>query len=363
VTEIIKNEFNTAAHGLRGIASLMVFFAHLLGGAGKHVYSNNIQYLEFIQRPWNFGIYGVELFFVISGFVIVPSILKYSPRNFAARRFIRLYPLFLIMTFVFVILNAWTLRQPELNDPITILSALLFLNLFTGTEQITPNAWTLTYEVMFYVIICYLFYSFRLRAGYLYKASAIGICIAFVGYFPIALYFAIGVVIRYLLDNGYCKSGRYAKALEITSAASCIYFASEPHFNYTWEKMLEPVPLLTMLSTAIYLYLAVSPESITTALAKKSRIIAYFGVVSFSLYLVHPYVYLACRIIFVKLGLFSDSIFFSMILFFLIATPLTVFATHIFHIAFERGPYKYIFGGDVYKLPRQTDNAQRAKAV
>lgn len=363
MAEIIKNQFNAAAHGLRGIASLMVFFAHLLGGAGKHVYNENAFYLDLIQRPWNFGIYGVELFFVISGFVIVPSVAKYTPLSFVARRFVRIYPLFFIMTFVFVVLNAWTHERPDLNDPTTILSALLFLNLFTGSEQITPNAWTLTYEVTFYALICYLFYSFRLSRGHLYKALAIGMCIVFVGYFPIALYFAIGALIRYLLDTDHVMSGPYAKAMEVMSAACCVYFASEPHFNYTWETMRDPVPPLTMLFTGLYFYFAVSPDSITTALLKRSKAVTYLGVISYSLYLVHPYTYLSCRILFVELGLFSDNVTASMILFFLIATPLTMLVTHIIHVVFERGPYKYIFGNDVYNLAKQKFVSQKSSSA
>ena len=337
---------------MRGIASLMVFFAHLLGGVGKHVYSDNAQYLDYIQRTWNFGIYGVELFFVISGFVIVPSVLKYAPKDFAARRFVRIYPLFFVMSVIFVILNKLTLRQPELNDPVTVVSGFLFLNLFTGTEQLTPNAWTLTYEVMFYSLIYFLFYAVRLaRATYL-KALAIGACIVFVVFFPITLYFAIGVIVRFLLDNGYTCRGIFARTMEIVFAALCIYLATEPHFEYTWEAMRNPVAPATMISTGLYFYLAVSSDSLTTKLVK-NRIISYFGVVSYSLYLVHPYVYLSCRMFFVKFGFFTDNVLESMTMFFLITTLFTVPVTHVFHILLERGPYQFVFKRRVYNLGRQ----------
>ena len=72
-----QDSFNSSAHGLRGIASMMVFFAHLLGGTAEHIYSGRADYVAFVERPWNFGVYGVELFFVISGFVILPSVMRY----------------------------------------------------------------------------------------------------------------------------------------------------------------------------------------------------------------------------------------------------------------------------------------------
>lgn len=356
---MIKSDFNAAAHGLRGIASLMVFFAHLLGGTAKHVYDKNDYYVEFIQRPWNFGVYGVELFFVISGFVIVPSVLKYSPWNFATRRFFRLYPLFFAMSVVFVIANGWSLRHPELHDPLTILSGFLFLNLFTGTEQLTPNAWTLTYEVIFYGLICFLLSAFRLTQSILLKGSAIGACLLFVGFFPIALYFAVGVFIRYLLDNNYYPSRRVSKLFEIAFAVACIYLASEPHFQYTWETMLKPVPPLTIFFTALYFYFAVIPGSITTLIVK-NRILSYFGMVSYSLYLVHPYIYLFSRMLFEKLGLFSDNVTVSMIFFFLFTTPLTVIFTHFIHVVLERAPYQYVFGQGVYRVARESSRMQNA---
>src|SRR5262249_25438546 len=145
-------EFNPAAHGLRGVASLMVFAAHLLGGPAKHVYADNPEYASFVEGPWSFGIYGVNLFFVISGFVIMASVIRYNPTEFAERRFFRIYPLFFVSTILFAILNAATNAYPYSNNIYSLFSSLLFADLFTGTEQLAPNAWSLTYEVIYYAM-------------------------------------------------------------------------------------------------------------------------------------------------------------------------------------------------------------------
>src|SRR5690606_4351233 len=94
------------------------------------------------------------LFFVISGFVIWPSVVRYSPGQFALRRFMRLYPLFLALTLLFMGLNLAANAYPHLNDAKTIAAALSFTNIFVGTEQLTPNAWSLSFEVMFYALTC-----------------------------------------------------------------------------------------------------------------------------------------------------------------------------------------------------------------
>src|SRR3546814_380620 len=153
--------FNCAAHGLRGIAALMVFSAHLLGGSAEHVYQDHSAYVQFVLRPWQFGVYGVYLFFTISGFVILPSVLRYSTGQFALRRFLRLYPLFLTLTLLFVLLNAVTNAYPDLNNWPTTLATVTFTNPFCHTETHTPNACTLTYEVDVY---CHTFLAVALLA-------------------------------------------------------------------------------------------------------------------------------------------------------------------------------------------------------
>src|SRR3546814_12014022 len=85
-----------------------------------------------------------------SELVILPSVLRYSTGQFALRRFLRLYPLFLTLTLLFVLLNAVTNAYPDLNNWPTILAGVTFTNLFWHTEQLTPNAWSLTFEVIFY---------------------------------------------------------------------------------------------------------------------------------------------------------------------------------------------------------------------
>jgi peptidoglycan/LPS O-acetylase OafA/YrhL len=91
-----------ALDGLRGVAILMVMLFHFFpwDGAGA----------DFIYRWWPFfasqlskcvlfGMYGVDLFFVLSGFLITGILLdtKELPgffRNFYARRFLRIFPLY-----------------------------------------------------------------------------------------------------------------------------------------------------------------------------------------------------------------------------------------------------------------------------
>src|SRR3546814_18173638 len=77
---------------------------------------------------------------------------------------------------------------------------------------------------------------------------------------------------------------------------------------------------------------------------------AYLGTVSYSLYLVHPYTYYAMRMLFVEMGLFTNHIVLSMLLFFLVTTPLTLLVTHVVHHMVELGPYKWLFQKRIYRF-------------
>jgi peptidoglycan/LPS O-acetylase OafA/YrhL len=96
-----------ALDGLRGIAILAVFFSHFGGG---HKSTN------FIIRGWSHvadaGWMGVDLFFVLSGFLITGILIDSADRedrvkNFYARRALRIFPLFYGVLFGFLLLTSF----------------------------------------------------------------------------------------------------------------------------------------------------------------------------------------------------------------------------------------------------------------
>jgi peptidoglycan/LPS O-acetylase OafA/YrhL len=103
-----SREFNNAVHALRALAVLMVFAVHLLDSFNTYFFPDcetlNLA-MPFVKR---FGTFGVELFFVISGFVIMNSVRKYDLREFLLRRLIRIYPLFAAFTIAFFALSLIT---------------------------------------------------------------------------------------------------------------------------------------------------------------------------------------------------------------------------------------------------------------
>jgi len=351
------SDFNIAAHGLRGIAALMVFWGHLLGGTARHIYDSDPSYARTVEAMWHLGTAGVVLFFVISGFVIWPSVIRYSPGQFALRRFVRLYPLFFVLTLLFLTLNLATHSYPHLNDPRTVAAAFTFTNIFVGTEQLTPNAWSLSFEVMFYALTCAAVYYAVHRPSRIGMAVTGAICIGFLLVFPIAAFFLGGIAVRLLHDRGIAPPSLLAPFLELAALACFALYASMSWFAYVPADFANPIALMILSSSLIYFYLAVLPNSLTTLCLRSSQAL-YIGTISYSLYLVHPYTYYLCRMAFDRLGLFTDHQLASMALFFAITTPVTVAATHFVHKTIEMMPYRWAFGQKIYRAPSSSEGQE-----
>jgi peptidoglycan/LPS O-acetylase OafA/YrhL len=112
--------------------------------------------------PWSLGWLGVQLFFIVSGFVIAFSLQNTSTASmFLINRATRLYPaLFLLLPFVFIV-QRYTPNSPyvdrstlrNLIGSITLIPPTV-LNFFSdsGFDWLTLVLWSLKVEVFFYLL-------------------------------------------------------------------------------------------------------------------------------------------------------------------------------------------------------------------
>lgn len=138
---------------LRGLAAVMVLVGHVLAEA-KHYFALP---LPGDAIPWTRG---VDIFFVISGFVITLSAQRYvgQPLAFFWRRLLRVAPLYYFFTTLMVmalLLFPAAVKGTPL-DPAQIASSYAFFPYARPDERIAPVlslGWTLNYEVFFYALM------------------------------------------------------------------------------------------------------------------------------------------------------------------------------------------------------------------
>lgn len=136
---------------LRFAAALAVVFYHFtgFGGAGAWPVPSQEVFPE-IAPVTRFGYLGVDLFFVISGFVILMSAWGRGPGEFGISRLVRLMPAY----WVSVLLGAavYALFRTGHGVPGLIVPNLTMLQGGLGLRNVDAVYWTLWVELHFYVL-------------------------------------------------------------------------------------------------------------------------------------------------------------------------------------------------------------------
>jgi peptidoglycan/LPS O-acetylase OafA/YrhL len=131
-------------------ASVVVFHFGFRGFA-----AHSVQDIAYPELAWfaKYGYLGVEVFFMISGYVIPLSIHNRSVAEFVASRAIRLYPTFwlsvALLATVPLLLGDWRFHLPlrEILLNLTMLAELF------GARYVDPVFWTLATELQFYALV------------------------------------------------------------------------------------------------------------------------------------------------------------------------------------------------------------------
>lgn len=174
---------------IRAIAIFCVLVHHL------HAYTGfSIPYLDL-----NGGLIGVQLFFLISGYLIIQSAIKYPLRIFFIHRFFRIFPPYLVALLVFSIgsyffhdgyKQAFYVHWPYLLLNITNLQ---FLHPIPHLQLDTLHVgWSLTVELLWYIIAPILL----IFIGKSNKSKTRWIVVLF-------LFFVVSIVWVFLAKNGF----------------------------------------------------------------------------------------------------------------------------------------------------------------
>src|ERR1700674_1734773 len=149
-----------ALDGLRGIAILAVFFFHYAGGASVHSRSPIVRgILAALGLGWT----GVDLFFVLSGFLITGILFDTHNdagyyRNFYARRVLRIFPIYYLLVAVFLCLGPFAGAHWKAGHLFFLIylgypAALIWPSLTTAAPSLAlTHLWSLSVEEQFYMV-------------------------------------------------------------------------------------------------------------------------------------------------------------------------------------------------------------------
>ena len=295
--------FNIQA--LRAIAAYLVVLVHLktlaapLGGAPELL---------------EIGAFGVDLFFVVSGFVMVrtaaarPS----TPGGFFVNRLVRIVPMYWGITFV---VFALSYLLSGLNAPpvpvIDLVKSLLFFPYARPDGRILPVVyvgWTLNYEMFFYLLFSL---SLLLPGGGRRVAAVAAMLVVLVGAglvadpqsvggrfytAPIILEFAFGMFVGYAYERDWRLPKRTAVAV---LAAGSMVLVGHGLFLEGERALWSGIPAMGIVAAAVSL------EHHEFRL--RQRWLQLLGGASYVLYLIHPLALSAMDKAAVRLGLLGSS--------------------------------------------------------
>lgn len=287
-----KNDSNIqSVQIMRGIASLLVLLLHIsIKGS---------QYGNDALKGFSIGGSGVDLFFIISGYIMCVSTADrhlnfYQFMLLRVKRIIPLYWLITTMALVIYLYNPKLINTSGGETSIWA-SYALFPN---GKRFLNDNGWTLSYEFFFYFI-----FAFFIKKG-TYKAMeassvillifvGIGLCFEYnriLFHFSTSilyLEFVFGMGCFYLFDKKKARlESKYGIALCLLGA---LLLALEHIFQVPdQEKGRGFFWAIPMLSIFIGLLSLEGPIRRSTSVVR--NLLLQIGNSSYSLYLIHPFV-------------------------------------------------------------------------
>ncbi len=297
-----RKYFRRDIEGLRALAVVLVVLYHF-------------------QVPgFGGGFIGVDVFFVISGFVITQLLNRkmgdgsFRYRDFYARRIRRLVPVFLLVsTVTFILISPFYVTDDYYIAAKSWMFSLIGMsNIYYFSElsqYFSPAAhtlpylqtWSLAVEEQFYFI----WPTVLLLAGYFYKgrhggswfmlllAASLGVSAYMANVYPTAAYYLLPArIFEFLLGTGVAVHGNKLpplgrKSAELLAVIGIILIVSSgtllssadtfPGFNAFWPT----------LGTALVIYVGIQHPNTLVGRVLSIKPMVFMGAISYSLYLWH----------------------------------------------------------------------------
>lgn len=277
-----KNHYDSI-QTLRGIAAIFVVLEHI----------------RFIQN----GAFGVDIFFCISGFMVMFTTHQ-NTRYFFRKRLLRIIPFYYLMTLGIYIL---LLLFPEMFEQTTpriiyLVKSLLFIPFDIGNGAIQPLiriGWTINYEMFFYIL-----FFIASRISHRYRGL---VCSILIGLFVLA---GFVLPVQGVVFDFYSNP----IMLEFMMGILCYYATRAVHGIHQRKQMpVLTIPLSMLMAVVLFAFMWITRDSFEMlsfsrllywGLPAALIVLCFFtaglmismpsfsitlGNISFSLYLIHYY--------------------------------------------------------------------------
>lgn len=276
----------------RFFAALIVVAFHYTFNGIANGKIDSISHIPSVIEVTKYGYLGVELFFMISGYVIFFSAKNRTAAKFAESRAIRLYPAYwfaILFTSFFALKWGGDLMSVY---PSQIVANFSMMQSFVGIGHVDGVYWTLAYEVSFYfAVFTLLFFGLQKYLDSIFIYWPILFCIAMVfgiqekpylgGYY---YYFSAGALFAVLAN----KIERRAIFSLVVTYVLCVYFSASKAGYLTDSKGVEYSAIVIGVVVTSFFILFVYQNS------KKGRSLnlpmsRMAGALTYSIYLIHAH--------------------------------------------------------------------------
>ena len=291
---------------LRGIAILSVILYHGYG-------PTHVDHLPFVPAGdeilTNKLSFGVELFFMISGFVIFMTLEKCSSlTDFLFRRWSRLFPAMLAASLIILFFDYLVQPSIDKHTPVNLLPGLTFISpqwihFFTrlNIDSMDTPFWTIYVEFTFYIVFGCLWFmtGIRLALFLLFLIYAVAVvCQALIGlHFGGALFARIAAAMEWtgLIYFGWFSSGTlFYQFFKTLDWRAFVFGTGIGLFTaLTWVKTLTTHPFVLSDRIAMVLTVAIFATAIISASVQRilsNRGLLFVGFISYPLYLLHDHI-------------------------------------------------------------------------
>ncbi|MDA7802561.1 acyltransferase [Gammaproteobacteria bacterium] len=321
---------------LRGMAAIFVLVYH---ASLKTAYFDEHHTLS----SFKIGAAGVDLFFIISGFIMfyIASQRKLKPYEFIRARIVRIIPLYWFLSLA--ALGVYFISPQLVNSSggsTDILSSFLLWP--TGNKYLINNGWTLTYEFFFYLI-------FSMFLAQTFKKKLLSITFIFISlvgagkilaidypafiFFtsPILLEFILGGILFFIFKNNFL--GRFWSFLFISVGIGLLLYQNFIGLptSCLGRFLYYGVPLFFISIGTLQL-----EDMFASSRLYLQKLFLMLGNISYSLYLVHPFsLVIVFKISQIMLpGINAD-------IFLLTAVSFSIFSSYLVYLLIEKPLISY----------------------